>query len=533
MARLKQRSLARQAEAACLVLGQQMYEQKLGEEKLRAEIQALGERIHSAQAVKGQTKDLVAQRHELLVRLARPALWAGPALAPGLKANLEKARQAESRLHAHGERLAQARAVMWPGGLAEWGRVMAGYAVVVAGLGLGGGAWWWLGTTATQAPDPSDAVAEVSKAPSDPGPETLDPDKLPDLRTQDIAARYEKSIALIRFRDSNGRDLGFGTGFLVRDGVLATNAHVIKMSMVDSLEISFPSAGEADRQPRKAKALLYEDKKRDLAFLSVDTNLPALVIAPSYKFVRGQEVTVIGNPGSFNALVLENAVSKGVMSSQTKHQDQDFYQLNIAVNPGNSGGPVFDSKGRVIGVITMKSVFQESMGFCVPCKDLNEHMAKALAQTPEDARKAKAQHDTEVIYRRLLWASRICSQLMRQRSFVIRNTPTPAARKQAIVNTKVQAQKNLDEMEKRLLEDVRSAWNRVGQDTSLSEEVRTKMRSMLDTYEDMRKHLVSDFELVAAYERQAQELTDRMRRYAEPLRTLLHEEEEEEFDHEP
>ena len=57
-------------------------------------------------------------------------------------------------------------------------------------------------------------------------------------------------------------------------------------------------------------------------------------------------------------------------------QGQRYYQLTIAVNPGNSGGPVFNSTGSVIGVVTRKSLNQESLAFCIPVEDLNLAMGK-------------------------------------------------------------------------------------------------------------------------------------------------------------
>ena len=100
------------------------------------------------------------------------------------------------------------------------------------------------------------------------------------------------------------------------------------------------------------------------------TDLPPLELAPNYVFQKGEDVTVIGNPGLGDELVLENAISRGVMSSKTVIEGMNFYQMSIAINPGNSGGPVFDSSGRVIGVATLKANKAEAMGFCIPVEEL-------------------------------------------------------------------------------------------------------------------------------------------------------------------
>ena len=114
---------------------------------------------------------------------------------------------------------------------------------------------------------------------------------------------------------------------------------------------------------------MYEDRKRDIAFLAVKSDLPVLRVAPNYSFVKGEDILVIGNPGLGDEVVLENAISRGVMSSKTVIDGMNYHQMNISINPGNSGGPVFDSLGRVIGVATLKSSKTEAMGFCIPVEE--------------------------------------------------------------------------------------------------------------------------------------------------------------------
>jgi S1-C subfamily serine protease len=125
----------------------------------------------------------------------------------------------------------------------------------------------------------------------------------------------------------------------------------------------------------------YESRWRDLAFLRVRTDVPPLRLAERHEFKRGQSITVIGSPG-VGPLVMENAVTQGVLSTQTQIEGQDYYQSSISINPGNSGGPVFDKFGEVIGVVRLKATQQEGIAFCVPLKDLREGIAQAEAQKP-------------------------------------------------------------------------------------------------------------------------------------------------------
>ena len=234
-------------------------------------------------------------------------------------------------------------------------------------------------STARPEPDFAAKARESASAPArDDGPGRS-------LTTADVVAESDASIALVKGRTSSG------TGFLVGPGLIATNSHVIDDEFINNLEIRFPSAPAARKGPVPAE-LLYEDSHRDLALLAVKTDLPPLRVARSYTFRKGEEITVIGSPGIGDGVVLENAISRGVMSTRATLEGQNFYQLGIAVNPGNSGGPVFDSSGRVIGVVTLKTEKQEALAFCVPIEDLQSALASLASQTTAQAEKVRSRH---------------------------------------------------------------------------------------------------------------------------------------------
>lgn len=206
------------------------------------------------------------------------------------------------------------------------------------------------------------------------------------LSTEEVVARTEGSVALVR------GEKAFGTGFLIRPGILVTNAHVIALDPVRKLKVVFTSAQPADREPA-VKALLWEDVRRDLAFLAIDSKLPPLDIEAAYRFRRGQEVTVIGNPGTGGGEILENAVSRGVMSTLMTHKNQTYFQMSVAINPGNSGGPVIGSEGRVVGVATLKNMLREGIAGCIPVADLAAVLERVEAQPRAGAETAGAIHD--------------------------------------------------------------------------------------------------------------------------------------------
>ncbi len=246
----------------------------------------------------------------------------------------------------------------------------------------------WMFRTADREPaaeQPAPAVAQpaapaepkLDPGPNDPPGPTVAASETPpahDLSTADLVARCEPSVALIKGRR------GSGTGFLVRPDILATNAHVIDGETVQNLEVRFPSADGPSQGPLNAR-LIYQDPLRDLAFLAVATDLPPLTVAGGYTFRKGEDVTVIGNPGLGGQMVLENAISRGVVSSKTRLNGRDFLQLGISINPGNSGGPVLDATGTVIGVVTLKTTRQEGLAFCIPAEDLGAALAVAESRS--------------------------------------------------------------------------------------------------------------------------------------------------------
>jgi len=175
---------------------------------------------------------------------------------------------------------------------------------------------------------------------------------------------------------------------------MATNAHVIRNVPPRSILVSFPSAPAGDRGPLLGKVVYFDDA-RDLAILAVESRLPPLPVLKAHEFRRGQDVVFIGSPavGRTDKLVLENVAGRGILGSRVKLDDLDYYQLSGSVNGGNSGGPVIDMRGRVIGVITSRASAQEGLGFCVPAADLGAAIDSASAKIPAGITEAAARHE--------------------------------------------------------------------------------------------------------------------------------------------
>lgn len=295
------------------------------------------------------------------------------------------------------------------------------------------------------------------------------------LTTAQIVARWEPSVALVR------GDASIGTGFIVRPGLIATNAHVIDDEFISSLELQFPSAPEGKKGPLPAE-LLYEDPKRDLAFLAVGTDLPPTAVASSYNFTKGEDILVIGNPGLGDDVVLQNAISRGVMSSKTVIDGMNYLQLNIAINPGNSGGPVFDSTGRVIGVATLKSTRAEALAFCIPSEDLNSALNQVGPPPPELA----SGHRARVAFKMLTTAGAVYGIGLDYRALVLARTRGLATPNFVPDESSAKLDELIRTMDEKLFSQVDDEIPHIQQDAAMAQNLRNRYQDLWKTYHTMK-----------------------------------------------
>jgi S1-C subfamily serine protease len=158
---------------------------------------------------------------------------------------------------------------------------------------------------------------------------------------------------------------GQGSGFILnKDGLILTNAHVINNAQQIEVKLS-------DKHTYKAQRIGV-DPSHDLALLKINApNLVPATLAESQSLVVGQRVYAIGNPFG-----LQGTMTRGIISAIRSIRGpqgnpiEDAIQTDAAVNPGNSGGPLLNSKGEVIGITTLianNGADQSSgIGFAIP-----------------------------------------------------------------------------------------------------------------------------------------------------------------------
>ena len=145
---------------------------------------------------------------------------------------------------------------------------------------------------------------------------------------------------------------GVGSGFIISaDGFVMTNAHVVDGA--DEVLVTLP-----DKREFKAK-LIGADKRTDVAVVKIDaTGLPFVRIGDINRLRVGEWVMAIGSPFG-----LENTVTAGIVSAKQRDTGDylPFIQTDVAVNPGNSGGPLINMRGEVVGVNSQ--IYSRSGGF--------------------------------------------------------------------------------------------------------------------------------------------------------------------------
>ncbi|QBG48976.1 trypsin-like serine protease [Verrucomicrobia bacterium S94] len=182
------------------------------------------------------------------------------------------------------------------------------------------------------------------------------------ITTAEAAELYAPAVVLVKTA------AGLGSGFFTnKEGYLITNFHVIAGEKKISVTQFLQENQVLRRVVHKDVDIIATAPFHDLAVLKVnnfDTEITPVVFAPDEKMSIGEAVFAIGNP-----LGLERTVTEGVLSQTHRNFGGILYlQVDAAVNPGNSGGPLFNARGQVIGIINMGVPTMEGLNFAIPAR---------------------------------------------------------------------------------------------------------------------------------------------------------------------
>lgn len=168
---------------------------------------------------------------------------------------------------------------------------------------------------------------------------------------------------------------GSGTGFYLKGrDLVVTNHHVIAGNKKVSLEDM--------QQDRYLGRVVFTNPDVDIALLKVEglpADIPVMELAAQPLLSPGDKVHVLGYPFG-----MPFTVTEGIVSASRQLMDGKYYiQTDAAVNPGNSGGPVLDQHGEVVGVTTAKFTNADNVGFAIPMAVLHETLG-AMELNPEE-----------------------------------------------------------------------------------------------------------------------------------------------------
>ncbi len=192
---------------------------------------------------------------------------------------------------------------------------------------------------------------------------------------EDITIGDNLSPAILGVYASTSNSGSIGAGVCVtQNGHILTNSHVINGA---NNIVLYQSNGDT-----VSAEILYEDTVLDFAILKANKNLPYLKINDTGVEV-GETVVAVGTPIS---LMLKHTYTKGIVSAINRTIKiattsgeaymQNLIQHDASLNPGNSGGPLINEKGEVVGINTLKISSGEGIGFAIPCKSFTSILSQ-------------------------------------------------------------------------------------------------------------------------------------------------------------
>src|SRR5579883_2718738 len=191
----------------------------------------------------------------------------------------------------------------------------------------------------------------------------------PLLSAQQVFKRVSPSVMVVESLNARGAVVAFGSGVVIAPGCVITNRHVIEDG------VSFRVVHSARKWPAQ---LMKVDPDHDLAELSVaGLDAPAVTVLDSSKLEVGETVFAIGAPEG-----LELTISEGLISGLRDFDKGRVIQTSAAISPGSSGGGLFDTQGRLVGITTFYLKEGQSLNFALPAEWTTALNRQAASPSP-------------------------------------------------------------------------------------------------------------------------------------------------------
>jgi serine protease Do len=196
---------------------------------------------------------------------------------------------------------------------------------------------------------------------------------LKQLTLKELNQRARGSVVLLKNLDASGEEVGEGTGFVIRDGYILTNHHVVEGA--SRMQAVLP-----DKRVLELQGILAQDAGHDLAILQSPAHslrpLPLVGLDP---VEPGERVVVLGNPLGFSS-----TLSDGIVSAWRENgieENPDFIkgpllQITAPISEGSSGSPVMNLDGEVVGVAVAFFEGGQSLNFAVPASSVRKLLAR-------------------------------------------------------------------------------------------------------------------------------------------------------------
>jgi serine protease Do len=185
----------------------------------------------------------------------------------------------------------------------------------------------------------------------------------------DLLAQVRPVLAVV----SNGRR-GAGAGVLAGDGLVLTSHHVVARGQSFKVTLEDGSSYEA--------RVLFSDPETDLALLGIPANGNGSAVFSEREPRAGEMVFAFGHPWGQRA-VLTGGVLSAVTSARTRRGEIPILRTDARLAPGNSGGPLLNAAGEVIGLNAM--IFGGDQGIAIPASVIREFLEKARKSMPSNA----------------------------------------------------------------------------------------------------------------------------------------------------